>query len=109
MLVAVDAELKFVKAGNHGFDFDKQYWEAEENMRAIGVMTGECAAENSVAHLEEGTYRLESRDGAGVTIYASPYSPEIQGWAFGYSCGDVRSMSRRRRLRDFNRLQGVRY
>jgi hypothetical protein len=48
------------------------------------IMTGKLAADAGVTYLEEGTHTFTLKSGATFTIYASPYQPEFNRWAFGY-------------------------
>jgi predicted phosphodiesterase len=101
MLGAIDAEKKLVIAGNHDLDLDKEYWRSslqegddpeevekehlEEHGTAMSIMTGPLAAAAAdVTYLEEGTHTFTLKNGAKFTIYASPYQPEFNKWAFSY-------------------------
>lgn len=100
MLGAINAEKKFVIAGNHDLDLDMEYWRSslqdgddpeevkkehlEEHATAMGIMTGPLAVEAGVTYLEEGTHTFNLKSGARFTVYASPYQPEFNSWAFSY-------------------------
>ncbi len=100
MLGAINAEKKLVIAGNHDLDLDEEYWRnslqegddpekvknehLEEHATAMGIMTGNLAAEAGVTYLEEGTHTFTLKNGARFTVYASPYQPEFNKWAFSY-------------------------
>lgn len=100
MLDAIDAEEKLVIAGNHDLDLDEEYWQSslqdgddpegvknehlEEHATAMDIMTGFLAAEAGVTYLEKGTYNFTLKSGARFTVYASPYQPEFNKWAFAY-------------------------
>jgi hypothetical protein len=102
MLGAIDAEKKLVIAGNHDLDLDKEYGRnslqegddpeevkkehLEEHATAMSIMTGPLAAAAAagVTYLEEGIYTFTLKSGARFTVYASPYQPEFENWAFGY-------------------------
>ncbi|KAL8834570.1 MAG: hypothetical protein Q9170_003698 [Blastenia crenularia] len=92
LLASIDAKLKLVIAGNHDLDLDKDFWnthldegdEPEDHDEAIEVMKGTLAKEAGVTYLEEGTYTFALYNGSQLTIYASPYTPAFNDWAFAY-------------------------
>lgn len=43
-----------------------------------------------MTHLQEGTHSFTLGNGAKFTIHASPYSPELNSWAFMYECTEDR-------------------
>jgi Icc-related predicted phosphoesterase len=106
MLGAIDAEKKLVIAGNHDLDLDKEYWRSslqegddpekvekehlEEHDTAMSIMTGPLAAAAGVTYLEEGTHSFSLKSGARFIVYASPYQPGFNNWAFGYERGEDR-------------------
>jgi hypothetical protein len=47
-------------------------------------MTGPLAAAAGVTYLEKGTHTFTLANGAKFTVYASPYQPEFNKWAFSY-------------------------
>jgi hypothetical protein len=113
MLGSIDAEKKLVIAGNHDLDLDKKYWQntlqegddpeevemehLEEHATAMKIMTGYLAREAGVTYLEEGTHTFTLKNGAKFTVYASPYQPEFNNWAFGYERGHDRFNNYRQR------------
>lgn len=40
--------------------------------------------------LDEGTHKISLRDGRSLNVYASPYTPDFNGYAFAYSKEDDR-------------------
>jgi hypothetical protein len=56
----------------------------------MSIMTGPLADEAGVTYLEEGTHAFTVKSGARFTVYASPYQPEFNNWAFGYQRGEDR-------------------
>jgi hypothetical protein len=47
-------------------------------------MTGPLAVDAGVTYLEEGTHSFKLKSGAKFSVYASPYQPEFNDWAFSY-------------------------
>ncbi|KAL9094204.1 MAG: hypothetical protein Q9165_003619 [Trypethelium subeluteriae] len=92
MLGSIEADLKLVIAGNHDLELDKDYQAThldeedlvEEHDEAMDVWTGKAAEEAGVVFLSEGTYTFILKNGAKLTVYASPYKPEFCDWAFSY-------------------------
>jgi Icc-related predicted phosphoesterase len=95
MLGNIEAELKLVIAGNHDLSLDGPYWypkncnsdgpgDYTEHEKAVEIMTGSLAKDAGVTYLKEGLHTFSLRSGANFTVYASPYQPEFQGWAFPY-------------------------
>ncbi|KAF2233888.1 hypothetical protein EV356DRAFT_524278 [Viridothelium virens] len=92
MLGSIEADLKLVIAGNHDLELDKDYWAThldegdlvEEHDEAMDVWTGKAAKEAGVVFLSESTHTFILKNGAKLTIYASPYTPEFCDWAFPY-------------------------
>ncbi|KAK4904524.1 hypothetical protein LTR49_026044 [Elasticomyces elasticus] len=87
LLASVDAELKFVIAGNHDVTIDPDYWRARgpeiagadysssTAAAAMKLMKGRKAQLNGVEFLHEGVHSFQLRSGAKFTVYASPYYP----------------------------------
>ena len=96
LLGALNAELKLIIAGNHDVDLDEDYCPSyrnrehsreqrkEEYEEAMEVMTGPMAKEAGVTYLTEGTHTFTLKSGATFTVYASPYTPALEGWGFPY-------------------------
>lgn len=91
----VDAELKIVIAGNHDLTHDRNYyaerggrWHGSarrEDLEVIRALyTNQSAREAGIVYMEEEVRTFTLKNGAKVTVYASPYTPEFCGWAFGY-------------------------
>lgn len=91
-LAACNAELKLVIPGNHDVSLDPTWWaknldvedddDPEEPQKALALFTEAKSA--GVILLHEGLHRFSLRDGRSFTIYASPYTPEFNGYAFAY-------------------------
>jgi hypothetical protein len=60
----------------------------EEPTRALALFAAEKG--NGLHLLEEGTHGFTLTDGRTFTIYASPYTPEFNGYAFAYWSGEDR-------------------
>lgn len=86
----INAELKLVIAGNHDLSLDSNWWQENidddddphepEMMKQL--MQSQCP--NAVRYLEEGTYTFTLQSGVTFSVYATPYTPEFNGYAFGY-------------------------
>lgn len=99
MLGNFNAELKLIIAGNHDLELDEGWCKAhleededylEDHARAVEVMKGQLAKEAGVTYLEEGTHSFTLKSGATFTIYASPYQPEFNDYAFPYKRSEDR-------------------
>ncbi|OAX77952.1 hypothetical protein ACJ72_07743 [Emergomyces africanus] len=102
LLANLDAPLKLVIAGNHDFTLDIPFFKdkAERQFkvldpglikRAYGdfgearqLFDDDDATPSGVVFLEEGTHHFTLKNGASLTVYASPYTPSCGGWAFQY-------------------------
>lgn len=98
LLSSLDAELKLVIAGNHDLSLHESYyltspdakkiardkWDADAPRRARELWTGEHAQKAGIRYLEEGMHTFNLKNGAELTIYASPWQPEFYSWAFNY-------------------------
>ncbi|KAI4185534.1 MAG: hypothetical protein LQ346_005872 [Caloplaca aetnensis] len=92
LLASIDAKLKLVIAGNHDLELDQSFWkthldegdEPEDHDEALEVMRGELAQQAGVVYLDEGTHSFTLDNGARLSIYASPYTPAFNDWAFAY-------------------------
>jgi Icc-related predicted phosphoesterase len=91
---AIDAELKLVIAGNHDLELDEKWVrdniegedELEDSANVIAFFKAQKT--HGVHYLEEGTHTFTLKHGANFTIYASPYTPEFNGYAFAYGTED---------------------
>ena len=99
-LIAIQAPLKLVIAGNHDFTMDipmfrkkvtdslspldpdlvKREYGYEGEVRQMF----EDAKDAGVRFLDEGGHRFELVNGAVLTVYASPYTPSQSDWGFQY-------------------------
>ena len=107
MLKDIDAPVKLVIAGNHDISLDSDYvlshvgkpgaggaWrrigkksEAEsviKEVKELWLGEGGRAKEEGVTFLEEGVHQIELSNGARVTVYASPYTPQFMDFGFSH-------------------------
>ena len=90
MLSTFPAELKLVIAGNHDISLDSKASEQSTETRqlhakAMRLWTGKKARESGIVYLNEGSHAITLESGVTFRVYASPYTPEFNDWAFGYS------------------------
>jgi Icc-related predicted phosphoesterase len=89
-IASIDAELKLVIAGNHDLELDEKWvrenMEDEEELQdhfdCVSFMKAQ--REFGIYYLDEGTHEFVLRDGRKFSVYASPYTPEFNGYAFAY-------------------------
>ena len=102
LLKKINAPLKLVIAGNHDWTLDtpvfkqrlsaidlkpedevvkREYGAFEE---AMSLLESEDAKANGIVYLQEGTHSFKLANGANLTVYASPYTPSVDGWGFNY-------------------------
>lgn len=88
------AELKLVIAGNHDVSLDTAWWrdnliededDPEEPLKALELFQSQDNIEAGIHYLQEGVHKFTLKSGATFTIYASPYTPEFNGYAFPYA------------------------
>lgn len=101
MLRALRAPLKLVIPGNHDRALDRAHWskvvEWKEELGLSGPSIDEvrqvpdkvqavieAAAADNVLFLREGTQSIDLPNGAKLSIYASPMTPEYGLWGFQY-------------------------
>ncbi|KAL8898217.1 MAG: hypothetical protein Q9207_006816 [Kuettlingeria erythrocarpa] len=92
LLASMDAKLKLVIAGNHDLELDQGFWKThldegdapEDHDEALKVMRGKPAQQAGIVYLDEGTHSFTLDNGARLSIYASPYTPTFNDWAFAY-------------------------
>ncbi|KAK4455641.1 Metallo-dependent phosphatase-like protein [Podospora aff. communis PSN243] len=107
LLKSINAPLKLVIAGNHDFTLDLPTFqkktaeaqrlysiEPQQMEREFGKF-GEArrlfedAKGDGIVFLDEGIHRFELENGAGLTVYASPYTSSREAdWGFQYKQGD---------------------
>ena len=93
----IDAPLKLVIAGNHDVTLDAPYWErkiswlddyAQAERAQYPARTYELverARQAGIHLLDEGTYHFVlPSNGARLTVFASPWTPDYGSWAFQY-------------------------
>ncbi|EXF74004.1 hypothetical protein CFIO01_05830 [Colletotrichum fioriniae PJ7] len=86
-LSSCDAQLKLVIPGNHDVSLDPTWWannanegdDLKEPKKAIDLFN-----QSGVNLLSEGYHSFTLKDGRSFTLYASPYTPEFNGYAFSY-------------------------
>jgi Icc-related predicted phosphoesterase len=115
MLKEIDAPVKLVIAGNHDLTLDENYvlshtksnnWTSEQaslevkQTRDLWTATDGRARVEGITFLNEGTHQIDLPNGARVTVYANPYTPEFQDWGFPYERGEDRFNSPARSLSD---------
>lgn len=96
LLQAINAPLKLVIAGNHDFTMDipmfhkkvaeAQSVEPELIEQAYGHY-GEARRlfeGTGITFLDEGVHSFHLKNGALLTVYASPYTPSLGDWGFQY-------------------------
>ena len=89
MVGSMNANLKVVIAGNHDISLDKRFYikqggKSAAHDRAVALWKSEFAKSMGVLYLEEGTHQTPLSNGALLTVYASPYSPQHGVSAFQY-------------------------
>ncbi len=105
LLKSIDAPLKLVIAGNHDFTLDtatfkKKVVEVRPPLDADLVareyggygdarkLLDEVEKSTGIVFLDEGTHRFLLRNGAALTVFASPYTPSMGDWGFQYQPRD---------------------
>jgi len=97
-LQALDAELKLVIPGNHDISLDPNWWQAnldegeddaDEPEKARGLFTA-AQKVHGIRLLDEGVHSFTLSENRHFTIYASPYTPEFNGYAWSYSSRENR-------------------
>ncbi|KIV85780.1 hypothetical protein PV11_01438 [Exophiala sideris] len=100
MLKMIKAPLKLVIAGNHDFTMDHAAFESKV-ADAVPALEPELVAREygrigqarqlfddakdaGIVFLDEGTHRFTLKNGAMLTIYASPFTPSLGAWGFQY-------------------------
>ncbi len=89
-LNAIRAPLKPVIAGNHDESLDAKWWEEnldedddpDEPAKTLALFKEQGA--NGMYLLSEGIHSFDLEGGKRLRVYASPYTPEFGGYAFGY-------------------------
>ncbi|TGO21576.1 hypothetical protein BPAE_0212g00180 [Botrytis paeoniae] len=90
MMGTIEAKFKLVIARNHDISLDAQ--NRVENMSddeyskchysALEIMTGQLAEDAGVVYLKEGTHTFSLKNGAKLTVYASPYTRGSMGFQY---------------------------
>ncbi|PGH02736.1 hypothetical protein GX51_04470 [Blastomyces parvus] len=102
LLANLNAPLKLVISGNHDYTLDIPFFKkrVEQQVkyldpalitRAYGdfgqarqLFNTDTARSAGIVFLEEGTHRFTLKNGASLTVYASPLTPSCGGWGFQY-------------------------
>lgn len=92
-MMAISAPLKLIIAGNHDMALDKDF--VADCWPDLGGRATPCtvldmflsAESEGVRYLEEGTHSFTLANGARLTVYASPFTPNYGGWALQYEQG----------------------
>ncbi|KAL1952707.1 hypothetical protein VTO42DRAFT_4429 [Malbranchea cinnamomea] len=105
ILQAIDAPLKLIIAGNHDFTLDvpvfkskvaaaEKYFNEPLEPTLLEATFGrygqarelfELFKNDGIILLDEGTHQFKLANGAQLTIYASPYTPSVDGSGFSYT------------------------
>ncbi|OQO08306.1 hypothetical protein B0A48_06176 [Cryoendolithus antarcticus] len=106
MLAHIPAPIKLVIPGNHDLSLDREWVishlpsdlqnrqpemsVAQANARYLDAQRlwtsrNERAQCDGITFLEEGMQTVTLRNGALLNIYASPFTPRFEDWAFAYS------------------------
>ncbi|EME50213.1 hypothetical protein DOTSEDRAFT_41347 [Dothistroma septosporum NZE10] len=119
MLKEIDALAKFVIAGNHDLSLDKDYIMSHaqsvdmtyEEARTLATQANELwtsptgrAQQEGVIYLSEGIHQQKLLNGAILTIYSSPHTPEFCDWGFPYGRDHDRFNSEETKLSDATTL-----
>lgn len=104
MLKTIDAPVKLVIAGNHDLTLDRDFvyghskvYDNNEKLQDDLVQKAHDlwrspngrAKQEGVTILNEGVHAVTLPNGAQLTVYASPYTPEFCDWGFPYKrCED---------------------
>jgi Icc-related predicted phosphoesterase len=92
----VDAELKLIIAGNHDVDLDEAWVrknaedgedgeedeDVDDSRKCVELMKSH--EKEGVYYLDEGRHEFKLKDGKRISLWASPYTPEFNGYAFAY-------------------------
>ena len=102
LLKKLNASLKIVIAGNHDWTMDIPMFKkklAEHNPpldddlvrkeygsfgEARALIEAEDVKASGIIFLDEGIHHLTLANGAGLTVYASPFTPSTGDWGFNY-------------------------
>lgn len=101
ILGSIDAETKLVFAGNQDLSLYDKIWQAHlceggkgddleedddpvEQFHALNIMKRTTGAEAWVSYLEDRMGCFTLRNSAQFSVYAYPYTPEFDDWAFPY-------------------------
>ena len=98
MLQGIKADLKLVIAGNHDWTLDDSMFSkkvaemnpTDEDLQLVEKEYGRHGDARRIlesagmVYLDEGTHSFGLANGALLTVYASPYTPSLNEWAFNY-------------------------
>lgn len=93
---SIQADLKLVIAGNHDWSLDgahkksrrDQYVMKNQGRRGLKDAVKEAVMDlfkkNNIRYLEEGQHHFELANGARLSVYASPWTPNFKSSAPGF-------------------------
>lgn len=90
-IASVDAPLKLIIAGNHDLELDEKWMRENVETDAELEDHGDCVQfmrsqkDLGISFLEEGVHEFALQNGKILRIYASPYTPEFNGYAFAFA------------------------
>lgn len=106
MLKLIKAPVKLVIAGNHDLTLDRDFMLSHVKHKAGGshqlaemtilqerdlwTSPEQRAVQEGVTFLDEGHHQIDLPNGATVSVYASPYTPEFCDWGFPYEHNEDR-------------------
>ncbi|KAK1052138.1 hypothetical protein LTR12_014268 [Friedmanniomyces endolithicus] len=105
MLREIHAPVKLAIAGNHDLTLDSEYMHAHlgkyrlspeaarlrvQEARDLWTAPGGRARREGVRLLDEGLHTVDLPNGARITVYASPYTPEYGDTGFAYRVDEDR-------------------
>lgn len=95
MLAQIDAPVKLVIPGNHDLSLDRDFVFSHAEKDSLSEPEAQAkvnkardlwtapegrAQKDGITYLVEGVHQIDLPNGARVTIYASPYTPEFYDW-----------------------------
>lgn len=102
LLGTIKAELRLFIAGNHDVSLDPNFHVLQEQKadvippptetfdQAMEICTGAYARDCGVTYLSESLHHFKLKNGAALTVFASPFSLKHGEWAFQYAHNEDR-------------------
>jgi len=92
----IDTPLKLIIAGHHDVNLDEAWVsknmgdeaELDEHRECVKYMKAQ--EEFGIHYLDEGVHEFEVKNGKSLRVYASPYTPESNEYAFAYGKAEDR-------------------